>query len=93
LFLLGKKRHFDGIAFLEQFKNNVDSFNADVFLSSQIIAYVIFYKYYLTGQELTRASDFGGIFHLHAMPIANLWWLNEMYAKSSTRSRKDIDSQ
>lgn len=57
--------------FLEQFKNDVGEFHADVFLSVQIFGYVTFYKYYLTEQQ-PKQSDFGDMFHLHAMPYCKL---------------------
>lgn len=58
--------------FLQQFENDVGNFNADVFLSAQIFGYVTFYKYYLTGLEPTKASDFGDMFHLNSMPYCKL---------------------
>lgn len=62
----------DHLDFLEFFKTNVESFNAETFLSSQIAAYVVFYKYYLTGQSPKRSSDFGDMFQLRAMPYCDL---------------------
>jgi hypothetical protein len=67
-----QKLQADYLDFLELFKNNVKGFNAETFLSSQIAAYVIFYKYYLTGQSPSRSSDFGDMFQLRAMPYCEL---------------------
>lgn len=61
----------DYLNFLDQFKEDVSQFNAETFLSVQIKAYAIFYKYYLTGRQ-PLASDFGDMFHLHAMPYCKL---------------------
>jgi hypothetical protein len=57
--------------FLQEFKDDVSKFNAKVFLSLQILGYVIFYKYYLTEQK-PKLSDYGDIFHLQAMPYCKL---------------------
>lgn len=57
--------------FLKQFQEDVSPFNAETFLSVQIKAYAIFYKYYLTGRE-PQPTDFGDLFHLHAMPYCKL---------------------
>lgn len=59
-------------SFLQQFKDNYNSINFEVFLSIRIKDFVTFYKYYLTGLEPTKASDFGDMFHLHAMPYCKL---------------------
>jgi|GEM_PF-1312288 len=57
--------------FMERFRNDVANFKADVFLSAQIMGYAVFYKYYLAGRT-PQDSDFGDMFHLHAMPYCKL---------------------
>lgn len=57
--------------FLKQFQEDVGKFNDETFLSVQIKVYVIFYKYYLQGQQ-PKPSDFGDMFHLHPMPYCKL---------------------
>src|SRR5918912_1466025 len=37
--------------FLQQFKGNANAIKYDVFLSAQISSYVVFYKYYLAGDQ------------------------------------------
>lgn len=59
------------LSFLQQFQEDVSQFNDESFLSVQIKAYAIFYKYYLTGRE-PQPTDFGDMFHLHAMPYCKL---------------------
>lgn len=57
--------------FMQRFQNDVANFNAEVFLSAQIMGYAVFYKYYLAGRT-PQDSDFGDMFHLHAMPYCKL---------------------
>jgi len=57
--------------FMRRFENDVANFKADVFLSAQIMGYAMFYKYYLAGRT-PQDSDFGDVFHLHAMPYCKL---------------------
>jgi hypothetical protein len=57
--------------FMQRFQNDVANFNAEVFLSAQIMGYAVFYKYYLAGRT-PEDSDFGDMFHLHAMPYCKL---------------------
>ena len=57
--------------FMQRFRNDVTSFKAEVFISAQIMGYAIFYKYYLAGLT-PKDSDFGDVFHLHAMPYCRL---------------------
>jgi len=59
------------LSFLKQFQEDASKFNDETFLSIQINAYVTFYKYYLQGQQ-PKPSDFGDMFHLHAMPYCKL---------------------
>ena len=57
--------------FLARFKNKPSEIAVEVFLSVQIHAYMLFYKYYLHGKEV-RESDFGDLFHLCAIPYCHL---------------------
>jgi hypothetical protein len=57
--------------FMQRFKNDVANFKAEVFPSAQIMGYALFYKYYLAGLT-PKDSDFGDMFHLHAMPYCKL---------------------
>lgn len=59
------------LEFLRRFQHDVASLNADAFPSAQIMGYAMFYKYYLAGRT-PRDSDFGDMFHLHAMPYCKL---------------------
>lgn len=58
------------LPFLQE-NNDASNLNFDVFLSVQILGFVIFYKYYLAGRN-PKPSDFGDTFHLHAMPYSKL---------------------
>lgn len=58
--------------FLQQFMGKAESIKYEVFLSAQIISYVIFYKYYLAGNLPKPPNDFGDAFHLHALPYCKL---------------------
>ena len=57
--------------FMRRFEKDVANFKADLFLSAQIMGYALFYKYYLAGRT-PQDSDFGDMFHLHAMPYCKL---------------------
>jgi hypothetical protein len=57
--------------FMQRFLNDVANFKAELFLSAQIMGYAVFYKYYLAGRT-PQDSDFGDMFHLHAMPYCKL---------------------
>lgn len=57
--------------FLEQFKTDASKLKTEVLLSAQIMGLVVFYKYYLSGQT-PQESDFGDMFHLHAIPYCKL---------------------
>jgi len=57
--------------FLKQFKDNVTNLNTEAFPSIKTMGYVVFYKYYLAGQE-PKASDFGDMFHLYDIPYCKL---------------------
>lgn len=59
-------------AFLQNFKGKPETIEFDVFLSAQIISYVIFYKYYLAGHRPKPPNDFGDAFHLHDLPYCKL---------------------
>ena len=57
--------------FLDQFKTDVSKLKTEVLLSAQIMGLAVFYKYYLSGNT-PQDSDFGDMFHLHAMPYCKL---------------------
>jgi len=57
--------------FMQRFQNGVANFKAEIFLSAQIMGYAVFYNYYLAGRT-PQGSDFGDMFHLHAMPYCKL---------------------
>jgi hypothetical protein len=57
--------------FLERFKTDVSKLKTEVLLSAQIMGLAVFYKYYLSGRT-PQDSDFGDMFHLHAMPYCKL---------------------
>ena len=57
--------------FLEQFKTDASKLRTEVLLSAQIMGLAVFYKYYLSGRT-PQDSDFGDMFHLHAMPYSKL---------------------
>lgn len=59
------------LEFLKLFQNDVSSLKAKVFLSQQIMGYVIFYKYYMAN-EAPKESDFGDMFHLYDIPYCKL---------------------
>lgn len=58
--------------FLEAIQQDLTKFNASVFQSIRLYAYVLFYKYYLAGREPTRRSDFGDLFHLFPIPYCEI---------------------
>ena len=58
--------------FAEQFKDDAQSFNAEVILSAQIYALTIFYKYYIGQRKPKRISDFGDLFHLMLIPYCEI---------------------
>ena len=55
-------------AFLEQFRTDVGQFNATTFKSVRLYSFVVYYKYYLGSRQPRRASDFGDLAHLYAIP-------------------------
>lgn len=55
-------------SFLKQFESNVSALRVETFASVRLFALVLFYKYYLGGREPSRASDFGDLAHLFAIP-------------------------
>jgi len=57
--------------FMNQFKDNITEFRAEVFLSEQLRSYVQFYKYYLGGRT-PKLSDFGDLFHLSSIPYCEM---------------------
>jgi|SRR5712692_4202510 len=57
--------------FLKQFKDKVTNLKTEAFPSIKIMGYVVFYKYYLAGQE-PKASDFGDMFQLYDIPYCKL---------------------
>ena len=57
--------------FLEKFKNDVSQLKTEVLVSAQIMGLAVFYKYYLSNRT-PHDSDFGDMFHLHAMPYCKL---------------------
>ena len=57
--------------FLKRFKDDPSQLVTEVFLSVQIHAYALFYKYYLHGKKVIE-SDFGDLFHLCAIPYCHL---------------------
>jgi hypothetical protein len=58
--------------FLQKFRGKAETIEFDVFLSAQIISYVIFFKYYLAGHKPKPPNDFGDAFHLHNLPYCKL---------------------
>lgn len=58
--------------FLEQFRDDIEGFHSEVFLSIRLYALVIFYKYYLGRREPKRLSDFGDFFHLFPIPYCEI---------------------
>lgn len=58
--------------FLLQFKDDAQSFRAEAFLSVQLYALVVFYKYYLGRREPKKSSDFGDLFHLMLIPYCEI---------------------
>ncbi len=58
--------------FLQKFKGKAETIEFEVFLSAQIISYVIFFKYYLAGHTPKPPNDFGDAFHLHDLPYCKL---------------------
>ena len=55
-------------SFLKQFESDVSALRVNTFASVRLFALVLFYKYYLGGREPSRASDFGDLAHLFAIP-------------------------
>jgi hypothetical protein len=62
---------FGYLDFLAQFKDKVANLETDAFPSIKLMGYVIFYKYYLVGQQ-PKDSDFGDMFHLYDIPYSKL---------------------
>jgi hypothetical protein len=58
-------------SFLTQFRPDASTLRADTFASIRLFALVLFYKYYLGGREPSRASDFGDLAHLFAIPYCS----------------------
>lgn len=58
--------------FMTSFSDNPASFHPEVFLSIQLFALVIFYKYYLGRRHPKTVSDFGDLYHLFLIPYCSL---------------------
>jgi hypothetical protein len=58
--------------FLATFREDIESFHPEVFLSIQLLAHVIFHKYYVGQREPASLSDFGDLFHLACIPYCEL---------------------
>jgi len=54
--------------FMASFKDKMEEFYSEVFLSLRLIALVMFYKYYLGRRDPNKLSDFADLFHLYAIP-------------------------
>jgi hypothetical protein len=58
--------------FLAGFKDDIEKFHSEVFLSIRLFAHVVFYKYYLGRRSPKRISDFGDLAHLAPIPYCEL---------------------
>jgi len=58
--------------FLATFREDIESFHPEVFLSIRLLAHVIFHKYYIGRREPASLSDFGDLFHLAYIPYCEL---------------------
>ena len=58
--------------FLKRFEGKAETIDFDVFRSAQIMAFFVFYKYYIAGHQPKPPNDFGDAFHLHTLPYCKL---------------------
>jgi hypothetical protein len=58
-------------SFMVDFKDRIEKFHPESFLSLKLIALVIFYKYYIDNKA-PRLSDFADLFHLYALPYCKI---------------------
>lgn len=59
-------------SFVQHFQTDITGFKVDVFRSLRLFAMVVYYKYYLGNRSPRKASDFGDLFHLYAIPYCSV---------------------
>ncbi len=78
--------------FISQFKRDVSKLKTNIFLTINIYAFVIFYKYYLENRNPLERSEFGDLFHLLYIPYCKMAIMEKDICDKLNQIKRNDDS-